>query len=66
VEVLEHGEAVDEGIARVAAETEATMVIMVTRRLSSTTGVLLGSVAQGVLARSPCPVIIVRRDSNSS
>jgi nucleotide-binding universal stress UspA family protein len=66
VEALEHGEAVDEGIARVAEETEATLVIMTTRRLASTTGVLLGSVAQGVLARSPCPVTIVRRDSTSS
>jgi nucleotide-binding universal stress UspA family protein len=66
VEALEHGEDVDQGIARLALETEATMVIMTTRRLSTMTGVLLGSVAQGVLERSPCPVVIVRRDSTSS
>jgi nucleotide-binding universal stress UspA family protein len=60
VEALPHGEELDGAIARVADECKATMVVLATGRLSSTAGVLLGSVAQGVLARSPCPVTIVR------
>lgn len=60
VEALPHGEEVDEGIARVAAETHASLVVLASAHASSAVGLVLGSVGRGVLARSPCPVMIVR------
>jgi nucleotide-binding universal stress UspA family protein len=60
VEVLRHSEEIDEGIARVAAEVGATLVILASGRISGPAGFLLGSFTQGVLGRSPCPVMVVR------
>jgi nucleotide-binding universal stress UspA family protein len=60
VEALPHGEEIDEGIARVAAETHASVVILASAHASSAAALVVGSVGQGVLARSPCPVMIVR------
>jgi nucleotide-binding universal stress UspA family protein len=60
VDALPHGEEIDEGIARVAAETNASVVVLASAHASSVAALVLGSVGQGVLARSPCPVMIVR------
>jgi nucleotide-binding universal stress UspA family protein len=60
VEVLSHGEEIDEGIARVAAETHASVVILASAHVSSAAALVLGRVGQGVLTRSPCPVMVVR------
>ena len=60
VEPLAHGEEINEGIARVAAETHASLVVLASAHASSAAAFVLGSVGQGVLARSPCPVMIVR------
>jgi nucleotide-binding universal stress UspA family protein len=65
VEALRHGEDVDEGIVRVAGECKATMLMLATSHLATTTGVVLGSVARGVLARATCPVTIVTYEPRS-
>jgi nucleotide-binding universal stress UspA family protein len=59
VEVLAHGEEIDERIAAVATEIGADLVMVVSKRVSSTSGVIIGSFAQGIVSRSPCPVLIV-------
>jgi nucleotide-binding universal stress UspA family protein len=60
VEVQPHEEEVDECIARVAQEVGADVLIVVSQRVASATGVVLGSFAQGLLRLSPCPVLVVR------
>jgi nucleotide-binding universal stress UspA family protein len=65
VEVLAHGEDVDERIARVAAAVGADIVVVVTKRASSAAGVVIGSFAQGIVSRSPCPVLIVAPRDNA-
>jgi len=47
-------------IVRHAAKSACDHIIMGTRGLGSYTGALLGSVAQGVVAQSPVPVVLVR------
>jgi nucleotide-binding universal stress UspA family protein len=59
VEVLEHGEEIAQRVAAVAAETGADVVVVVSKRVSSPAGVILGSVAQGIVGLSPCPVLII-------
>jgi nucleotide-binding universal stress UspA family protein len=59
VEVLAHREEIEQRIATVAAEIRADAVVVVSKRVSSATGVILGSFAQGILRLSPCPVLIV-------
>jgi nucleotide-binding universal stress UspA family protein len=60
VEILPRGEEVEEAIARVAREVQADVLVLVSRRMSSAGGVLLGSFAQGALRLSACPVLIVK------
>ncbi len=62
VEVQPHEEEVDECIARVAQEVRADVLIVVSKRVASATGVVLGSFARGLLRLSPCPVLVVRPD----
>ena len=59
VESVERGEDVAEHLARVAADEEATLLAIASRRASGLRG-LMGSVAQEVLRLSPCPVVVVR------
>jgi nucleotide-binding universal stress UspA family protein len=59
VETLARGEEVDQRIAAVAGEIGADILVVVSKRLSSTAGILLGSYAQGIVRLSPCPVLIV-------
>lgn len=59
VEVLTHGEEVDQCIAAVAGEIGADILVLVSKRVSSTAGVILGSFAQGIVRLSPSPVLIV-------
>jgi nucleotide-binding universal stress UspA family protein len=60
VEILPQGEEVEEAIARVAREVQADVLVLVSGRLASPGGVLLGSFAQGALRQSACPVLIVK------
>jgi nucleotide-binding universal stress UspA family protein len=48
-----------EVIARVAAETAASMLFMGARGLSYFKGVLVGSISDALIKSSPCPVMIV-------
>ena len=66
VEVLNHGEELDERIASVAAEIGADMVVVVSKRVSSAASVLLGSFARGIVRRSPCPVLVVAPSADHS
>lgn len=59
VESVERGEDIAEHLANVAAEEEATLLTIASRRASGLRG-LMGSVAQEVLRLSPCPVVVVR------
>ena len=59
VEELARGEEVDQRIAAVAGEIGADILVVVSNRLSSTAGVILGSFAQGIVRLSPCPVLII-------
>jgi nucleotide-binding universal stress UspA family protein len=59
VETLPRGEEVDQRIAAVAGEIGADILVVVSKRLSTTAGILLGSSAQGIVRLSPCPVLIV-------
>jgi nucleotide-binding universal stress UspA family protein len=49
-----------EGIARVAADVGADLIVMGTRGLSGIKHVLLGSVAERTLRVAPCPVLTVK------
>lgn len=60
VEELQHGEDDAEAIERVAAEQNATMIVMSSRRVASVAGMMLGSVTQHVLRHAPCSVLVVR------
>lgn len=62
VERLQHGEDVAEGIARIAREQDAAILVVASRRVTSLAKLLLGSVAQELLRLSPCPVLVVRPD----
>lgn len=59
VETLARGEEIDQRIAAVAGEIGADILVVVSKRLSTTAGILLGSYTQGIVRLSPCPVLIV-------
>jgi len=59
MEVVLHGEHIEQRIARVAEELAADMVIVVGHDQSSTTDVEECSTAHGIVQSSPCPVLIV-------
>ncbi len=56
---VEHGRASQE-IVRVAAEEKADVIVMGTHGYTGMAHVLLGSTAERVLRRAPCPVLTVR------
>jgi len=47
-------------IAKVAADLNADMIIIATQGRTGLKHVLLGSVAENVVRRAPCPVLVVR------
>jgi nucleotide-binding universal stress UspA family protein len=47
-------------LARVAGECGADLLLVASKRASGLGGLLLGSTAQALLRRSPCPVLVVR------
>lgn len=59
---VEHGRASQE-IVRVAAEEKADVIVMGTHGYTGMAHVLLGSTAERVLRRAPCPVLTVRAQS---
>jgi len=60
VEPLAVDEGTAPGFARIARRLGADLLIVVSKRASGLRGMLLGSVAQGLLALSPCPVLVAR------
>ena len=56
---MEHGRASQE-IVRVASEEKADVIVMGTHGYTGMAHVLLGSTAERVLRRAPCPVLTVR------
>ncbi len=54
------GEETAPAVARVARRLGAGTLVVLSKRASGLRGMLLGSVAQGLLALSPCPVLVVR------
>jgi universal stress protein A len=56
---LEEGDPVTE-ILRVAAETDASLIVMGTHGQTGLRHVLLGSVAEQVVRRAPCPVLTLK------
>ena len=60
VDVADPGEGTARRIAREASERGSEMVIVVSKRASGVLGLLLGSVAQGLLEVSPAPVLVIR------
>lgn len=60
LEQLQRGEGVDQAIGRVAHERQCDVVLIASKRAGRLRGLILGSVGQGLLTHSPCPVLIVR------
>lgn len=60
VEPLRSGEESAPALARIAEGLGADVLVVVSKRASGLRGMLLGSVAQGLLTLSPCPVLVVR------
>lgn len=56
---VEHGRASQE-IVRVASEEKADLIVMGTHGYTGMAHVLLGSTAERVLRKAPCPVLTVR------
>jgi nucleotide-binding universal stress UspA family protein len=56
---LQEGEVIPE-ILRLATETPCDLIVMGTHGRTGLSRLLLGSVAEGVLRRAPCPVLSVR------
>ena len=51
-------------IVRLAAEERADMIVMGTQGRTGLDRLLLGSVAERVIRRAPCPVLTVRPDTD--
>jgi len=47
-------------IVRIAGEEKAEMIVMGTHGRTGMTRLLMGSVAEGVVRRAPCPVLVYR------
>lgn len=60
VEPTEAGEETAPAVARRALSLDAGILVVMSKRSSGLRGILLGSVAQSLLALSPCPVLVVR------
>lgn len=66
VDVAAPGESPTVRLAREARERGANLVVVVSKRASGVRGLLLGSVAQGLLESAPCPVLVVRPPERAS
>jgi nucleotide-binding universal stress UspA family protein len=55
---LERGK-VEDRVAEVAAELDARFIVVGTRGRGALARLVLGDVVQGILQRTPCPVIVV-------
>jgi universal stress protein A len=64
---VEHRVAEDDDIAeailRLAREVRCDLIVMSTQGRSGVARVLMGSIAEDVLRRSPCPVLVVKAPS---
>jgi nucleotide-binding universal stress UspA family protein len=55
-----------DAIVRVAAESKADMIVMGTHGRGGFSRLLMGSVAEGVLRKVPCPVLFVKEPSTEA
>ncbi|MFQ5352006.1 MAG: universal stress protein [Candidatus Binatia bacterium] len=60
VELMVRRGLVPETICEAAHETDASVIVMATHGRTGVGRMVLGSVTEKVLARSPCPVLVVR------
>jgi len=51
---------IDEGILRVAEETNADIIVVGTRGLSPLRGAIMGSVSHSLIEKARCPVLVVK------
>ena len=51
---------VDDGILKVAEQTNADIIVMGTRGLSTLRGAIMGSVSHAMIEKANCPVLIVK------
>lgn len=61
---LRLGRAVDE-VLRLRDELSADLIVLGNRGHHAFTRILLGSDAEGIVRHAPCPVLVVRRDTQS-
>jgi nucleotide-binding universal stress UspA family protein len=51
---------IDDGILKVAAETQADIIVVGTRGLSTLRGAIMGSVSHALIEKAHCPVLVVK------
>jgi nucleotide-binding universal stress UspA family protein len=51
-------------IVRIAEEEQATMIVLGTHGRTGMTRLLMGSVAEAVVRRAPCPVLVYRETAD--
>jgi nucleotide-binding universal stress UspA family protein len=57
--LLLHGDPVDQ-IVKTAKQGNFSLIVMGARGVSKLTGLVVGSVSQGVIKNAPCPVLVTR------
>lgn len=62
IQNLQRGEDIGPGLLRVAAEADAGLVVLGTRRAGTMRGMILGSVADAVMREARVPVLVVRTE----
>ncbi len=51
---------IDDGILKVASETQADIIVVGTRGLSTLRGAIMGSVSHALIEKAHCPVLVVK------
>jgi nucleotide-binding universal stress UspA family protein len=51
---------IDDGILKVAGETQADIIVVGTRGLSTLRGAIMGSVSHALIEKAHCPVLVVK------
>jgi len=53
-------ERIDQGILHIAQETQADIIVVGTRGLSTLRGAIMGSVSHALIEKADCPVLVVK------